>query len=97
VNEYCPKCGQPVEWSPESDRLCETCGHFFDRREALHQWPPQGKIVENIVEVLGLYRSLCRDEMRLDGAPMSMVVHAQREVKKAQQSIVQMFLSMRQP
>jgi hypothetical protein len=61
------------------------------------QWPPQGKIVENIVEVLGLYRSLCRDEMRLDGAPMSMVVHAQREVKKAQQSIIQMFLGVRQP
>jgi hypothetical protein len=26
-----------------------------------------------------------------------MVVHAQREVKKAQQSIIQMFLGVRQP
>lgn len=98
MNEYCPKCGQPLQPSDEPDRLCDVCAWFGDKSEALSEEPNGAGIVRGMLDVFRLYRSICRDELAIEGqGTVADVAKVKRYIHETQQAIVQMFLGVRKP
>lgn len=65
MSEFCPRCTAPLETNRDDDRLCEVCGWFGDRREAL-AIPPRSDVFNPVLaaaQALELYRDVCRKEL----------------------------------
>jgi hypothetical protein len=65
MSEFCPRCTAPLETTRDDDRLCEVCGWFGDRQEALLV-PPQNDALNPVLaaaQTLELYRDVCRKEL----------------------------------
>jgi ribosomal protein S27AE len=60
VNEFCPKCGDPLEVSDDADRLCVQCGWWGDKSEALKNPPITGDLDTTVRQALDLYRTVVR-------------------------------------
>jgi uncharacterized Zn finger protein (UPF0148 family) len=98
--KYCPRCGQPLSESQDPARLCVVCGWFGDQQETLTVPPPQAEIVRDLGAILDIYRSMCRDEMRLE-ALVSMnqstdadLDHGRQFISFSRQAIMEMFLRL---
>ncbi len=66
MSEFCPKCNDPLDITPEPDRLCEKCGWFGDKSETLAEPTITGDAEANVRKALALYKDQCRNEMILE-------------------------------
>lgn len=103
MSEFCPKCGQPLASSEESDRLCEVCGWFGDTAETPKVTPKGAILTENVIKALDLYRLMCRNELSAEGLAKAFPECAvslpsiRQSMVLARQSLLEMFVTVRQP
>lgn len=103
MSEFCPRCTAPLETSRDADRLCEVCGWFGDRQEALLA-PPNSDVLNPVLaaaQTLELYRDVCRNELIAEqmydaGNGTEAQLHrVHRARRQAAHSIIEMFVSLR--
>ena len=65
ADEFCPRCGEPLDTSGDESRLCDACGWFGDDTETRRApWDPSVcNPIGSLVQALSLYRELCRQEL----------------------------------
>jgi hypothetical protein len=66
MSEFCPKCGKPLQVTPEPDRLCLACGWWGGQCEALTKPPHTGELATSVMQALDLYRDICRKELLVE-------------------------------
>ena len=92
---YCPRCGSPV-----TDESCDTCGYWFDAKEALTEPTPGAGVIHNVSELLDLYEDICRKEQLMDGlflrgeATNTDVLHCDLMRRQSKQAIIEMFIKL---
>ena len=66
AKKYCPKCSFEVTADEQPERLCNVCSWWGDESELTEE--STNTAVHLAVEVLDLYRSVCRDELSCEMA-----------------------------
>jgi hypothetical protein len=103
MNEFCPKCGQPLRPSADPARLCDTCGWFGDYSEVLREQPAAAQMAAAVGKALDLFRSVCRQElmaeMLIDKHPESAkdMPKVRLAIAQAKQSLIKLFVGIKKP
>lgn len=63
MTEFCPQCFHPLDDSDDDGRLCTACGWFGDKSEVLDKPPPPTSLELAFIQMLSLYRDICRLEL----------------------------------
>src|SRR3974377_1987134 len=101
--EFFLRCTAPLETSRDADRLCEVCGWFGDRQEALLA-PPADDVLNPVLAAaptLELYRDVCRRELVAEqiydagNATEAELQRVRLARRHAAHSIIEMFVTLR--
>jgi len=63
IAEFCPKCFHPLDDSDDDGRLCPACRWFGDKAEICTSPPPPTDLELAFIQMLALYRDVCRMEL----------------------------------
>jgi len=95
---YCPKCGQLLNDSTDTERLCSTCGWFGDSEETLEEQTLWATIIKDVCDILDQYQSACQLEVRLSSlaelgqCTLDDLLRGRQQLKLLRQSVVELFI-----
>lgn len=96
---YCPKCWSEIAIADEC--LCDACGWFGDPKEVLAKPGKDFNFTGAAVQVLGLFRDACRQELLMEqlydaGVVVEHQLNRARLLRRdAIQTIIEMFVKIR--
>lgn len=102
MSEFCPKCYHPLETSEDVDRLCVICNWFGDKSEVLDKPPPPSNLELAFIQMLSLYRDICRLELMAEQLTTQNTKYTSKlkevriRVKSAEQSLIHLFRNTRE-
>jgi len=103
VTEFCPRCFHPLEMSDDDGRLCIACHWFGDKLEVCKKPPPPTDLELAFVQMLSLYRDICRLELLAEQLAKTQPVACelqlrdiQKRVTSARHSLIHLFRNTRE-
>lgn len=101
MTEFCPRCYHPLEGSDDDGRLCAACQWFGDKSEVCNKPPAPTDLELAFIQMLSLYRDVCRLELLAEQIMEQQPEHADKmcpiktRVTAARHSLIHLFRNTR--